>query len=164
VQTPAPRLSSRRAFLRGVVAAVGLGVAAPTLLAGCDIFGSNATDASPTPELDTLLAHTVALGHEYDVIIAAVPALATRLTPLRDAHRAHAEAVAAAIGRAVPSPDPASPAPQPTDSRAALDTLLAAEKAAQAEALAVCISATDRLAPLLGSVAAACACHQEVLS
>ena len=114
MHTPAPRLSSRRALLRGALAVAGAGLISPAL-AACGLFDHSSADSPPTPALEGLLAHTVALGHQYDATITAVPALA------------------------------------------------AAEKTAQAEALAACLSATDRLAPLLGSITAARAAHQEVL-
>jgi hypothetical protein len=155
-------LSSRRALLRGALAVAGAGLISPAL-AACGLFDHSSADSPPTPALEGLLAHTVALGHQYDATITAVPALAELLTPLRDAHRAHADAIAAAIGRPVPSPAPSDATSVPTDGPAARSALAAAEKTAQAEALAACLSATDRLAPLLGSITAARAAHQEVL-
>jgi hypothetical protein len=163
VNTPAPRLTSRRAFLRAAVAVTGIGLAGTSTLAGCDLFGSGGSTTPPTAELDGLLANTVALGHEYDATISAVPELTALLTPLRDAHRAHAEAIAASIGRPVPSAAPEASAP-PTDRKAALVALRTAEKTAQAAALAACLGANERLAPLLGSITAARASHQEVLT
>jgi hypothetical protein len=160
VHTPAARLTSRRALLRGAVAVAGAGLLSPAL-AACGLFDHGGTDSAPTPALDGLLAHTVALGHQYDTTITAIPDLAELLTPLRDAHRAHADAIAAAIGRSVPSPSAVGPVPP--DGQAARSALAAAERAAQAESLAACLSATDRLAPLLGSITAARAAHQEVL-
>ena len=162
MHTPAPRLTSRRAFLRAAVAVTGIGLASTSTLAGCDLFGSGGSTTPPTAALDGLLAHTVALGHQYDGAIAAAPDLAALLTPLRDAHRAHAEAIAASIGRPVPSAGPESSA-APADRQAALVALRSAEKAAQAESLAACLGADERLAPLLGSITAARASHQEVL-
>jgi hypothetical protein len=162
VHTPAPRLTSRRALLRGALAVAGAGLISPAL-AACGLFGHSTADSPPTPALEGLLAHTVALGHQYDTTITAVPALAELLTPLRDAHRAHADAIAAAIGRPVPSPAPSDATTVPTDPQAARSALATAEKTAQAESLAACLSANDRLAPLLGSITAARAAHQEVL-
>lgn len=163
MHTPAPGLTSRRAFLRAALAVTGIGLAGTSTLAGCDLFGSGGSTTPPTAELDGLLAHTVALGHQYDATMSAVPDLAALLTPLRDAHRAHAEAIAASIGRPIPPAAPDASAP-PTDRRAALAALRTAEKAAQAESLAACLGANARLAPLLGSITAARASHQEVLT
>ncbi len=159
---PAPQLTSRRAFLRGSLALAGIGVVGTTGLAGCDVFQSPQPDPTVSPELDQLLTNTVALGHRYDTTIAAVPDLKASLTPLRDTHCTHAEALASAIGRTVPSPSAGSATP--SDRRSALVDLSAAEKAGQAEATTVCLATDARLAPLLGSIAAARATHQEVLT
>jgi hypothetical protein len=140
----------------------GAGLISPAL-AACGLFDHSSADSPPTPALEGLLAHTVALGHQYDVTITAVPALAELLTPLRDAHRAHADAIGAAIGLAVPSPESSDATTVPSDAAAARAALSTAEKTAQAESLAACLDANDRLAPLLGSITAARAAHQEVL-
>jgi hypothetical protein len=162
VRTPDPRLTSRRSFLRGALAVTGIGAAGLGGLAGCDLFDTGPSTVPPTPELDGLLISTVALGHLFDITITGVPALDGLLTPLRDAHRAHAEAIAASIGRPLPSPVPLGGTP-PTDRKAALAALVAAEKAGQTEALNACLAASTRLAALVGSIAAARASHLEVL-
>jgi hypothetical protein len=162
VLTPPPRLSSRRAFLRGALAVAGIGAVAVTGLAGCDPTDSPPPAPTADPTLDAFLADTVALGHRYDVVIAGLPELASRLTPLRDAHTAHAAAFARAIGRTVPSPVPSNDT-APAGAAAALISLAAAEKAGQSAAGARCLDSDIRLAPLLGSIAAARATHQEVL-
>jgi hypothetical protein len=144
------------------LAAAGIGLVGTAGLSGCDLFRPGPAGSGPGPALDGLLVHTVALGHRYDDMIAALPELSVTLTPLRDAHRAHAQALAAVIGTLVPSPEPSRVA-TPTDRRSALAALEAAEKAAQAESLAACLTASPRLAPLLGSITAARASHREVL-
>ncbi|MBX6356299.1 MAG: hypothetical protein IRZ05_10665 [Micromonosporaceae bacterium] len=131
-------------------------------LAGCGLFDRE--DPERDDPLDPLLAATVRLAAEYDAVIAAQPALAERLTPLRDAHRAHAKALAQLIGRPASSlsasPVPSSP---PGDPSAALAHLQAAEKAGQDQAAAACLAAPADRTALLGSITAARATHQEVL-
>ena len=153
---------TRRGLLRGVAAAAG--VAGVSLTAGCDLLGSSkpATQALPHP-LDGLLHETVALGDAYDVAIAEVPALATILTGPRDAHRTHARALAQAISAPTPKPAGSPTAGAGGSRETALATLVTAEKAGRDAALAACLTTANRLAPLLGSIAAARACHLEVL-
>lgn len=151
---------SRRDLLRGVLAVAGLaGVAAAT---GCGIFdrSSNADDTEVPAEITALLPATVALADAYDGAIARVPSLADRLTPMRDAHRTHAEALAQALARPVPA---AGTADGPTDPDAALAELVDAETQGLEAARAACLAAPPRLARLIGSMAAARACHLEVL-
>jgi len=151
---------SRRGLLRGLAAVVGL-VGAGSV-AGCDLFGGSSGPGEDdlSPELVALLTQTVALGDAYDGAITRVPALAPRLTGLRDAHRAHAQALAQALVR--PSPD-AGTTDGATDPAAALTELIDAETRGLEEARAACLAAPTRLAPLIGSIAAARACHLEVL-
>jgi hypothetical protein len=70
--------------------------------------------------LAPLLMGSIALADRYGAIIAAVPSLAGRLQPIRDAHRAHAVALAREIGvdegAPVGSTKPTLPAIRPTAS------------------------------------------------
>jgi hypothetical protein len=150
---------SRRGLLRGVLAVAGL--AGVTTVAGCDLLGgpTDAEDQVP-PEFAELLAATVALGDAYDGAIARVPSLADRLTPMRNAHRTHAEALAQALAQ--PAPTTAT-AEGPSDPPAVLAALVEAETQGLEAARAACLAAPARLAGLIGSMAAARACHLEVL-
>lgn len=153
---------SRRALFRGVVAVTGL--AGVGSLAGCDLFsGSSDKDIVP-PEITALLAQTAALADAYDAAMARVPALAPRLTPGRDAHRAHVQALAAALDQPVPTSGTGTAQPPADDERSVIAYLIDAETTGLADARNVCLSAPGRLAPLIGSIAAARACHLEVLS
>jgi hypothetical protein len=152
---------TRRGLLRAAVAAAGLvGVGSA---AGCDLFGGGGSDeVQVAPEQAQLLTGTVALADAYDDAITRVPSLAGQLTGPRDAHRAHAEALAQAL---------ASPAPQPgstsagggSDPAATLAALKQLESQGLQEARDVCLAAPQRLAALVGTIAAARACHLEVL-
>jgi hypothetical protein len=130
-------------------------------LAGCAVLGGDEGTVVPDP-LAPLLVGAVALARSYDEAIAAVPALADQLTPVRDAHRAHAKALADAIGATVP-PAPLGPGEPPASRSAALSALRRLERDARDEAVAACLAAGVRTAPLLGSIAAARASHLEVL-
>jgi hypothetical protein len=153
---------SRRGLLQSIVAAATLaGVGAA---AGCDLFGrhSGPGTADVPTQVSDLLASTVALGDAYDNAIAQAPSLSSLLTGPRDAHRAHARALAEALGKPVPASSTAGPgrSGDPTALRAGL---VDAETKGQDAARTACLAAPGRLAPLIGSIAAARACHLEIL-
>lgn len=161
------RPTSRRAFLRGVLGVAGagaLGVGSLATVTGCDVFGSAAAPADQVPPaLKGFLESTSALGDRYDATLAAVDSLPATVGQIRDAHRAHARALAQAIGAPTPAPS-ASPGRIPIDRDQALAALVTAEKAAHDEAVAECLATSPRFAALLGSIAAARATHQVGLS
>jgi hypothetical protein len=152
---------SRRAVLG--VALGGLVAAVP--LAGCDASEPTQTRKIADP-LNPLYRDTAALLARYEAIMTAQPALADRLTPLRDAHREHLRALAREIGPGLADPSPVVSASGavPTDARPALDTLRDDERQASAAARAACLAGPSYRAALLGSIAAARASHVEVLS
>lgn len=153
---------SRRVLLRGLAAAAG--VAGVGLTAGCDLLADPVVNLpEAAPELQALLAQTVALGDTYDATIARVPSLAAVLTAARDAHRAHAQALAQALGITVQVNATNAGGSGPTDPAGARAALIDAEAKAEAAARELCLTASPRLASLLGTIAAARACHQEAL-
>jgi hypothetical protein len=168
-RAPEPRaghspLTSRRTFLRGVLGAAGtgiLGVGAVGGLAGCNPFADPEVEPQ-SHELEGFLIGIVALSDRYDTAIGSVAELGTILTPLRDAHRAHAQALAQALGVPVP-PAGGLGDSIPADRDGAIAELAGAERSGRTEAVAACLAASSRLAPLLGSIAAARASHLEVL-
>ncbi|GAA1759383.1 hypothetical protein [Luedemannella helvata] len=159
-----PPRPTRRGLLRGAGALALGAVVAPAVvvptLAGCST-GGDEIEIPGAAALADLVAGTADLVGRYDAVIAAYPALAARLTPLRDNHRAHLEALASTLALEQPAPS-AQQAP-PGGQSAALSNLAAAEKSGRADAVGACLAAPARLAPLLGSIAAARASHQEVL-
>jgi hypothetical protein len=157
-------MPSRRAVLRSV-AGVGIGIAGAAWLSGCGLPGNNPAPDRTDP-LDGLLAGTLALAGRYDAAIAAWPELAERLTPIRDAHRAHAAALATLIGKPTKTTAPSASSAQTSDGASAADALAAlrtAETTAQGDAAAACLAAPAARTPMLGSITAARASHQEVL-
>ncbi|MFV2010157.1 MULTISPECIES: hypothetical protein [unclassified Micromonospora] len=177
---------SRRGVIRGAVGAA-VAVAVPAGLAGCGLLGG---EPEPEPEPDPLaglLAATLDLVARYDAAMTAPAELGPLLAPVVATHRTHAEELSRLTGIALPTPTtpaagpggqpsaPGSAVPpgtatpgagtsaSPVDRAAALTALRSAEEAAAAEAVAACHTAAADRAALLGSIAAARACHLEVL-
>jgi hypothetical protein len=158
---PAPG-TPRRAVLRGAGALAGL-AAAGALAAGC-----------ARPEGPDALEEPLAAAHEDAVTAAAAaaayPELAGRLTPLSEARRAHADALAAEIRRARPDRTATvdrvvgtavnatpSPARTPASAAAAVTGLRRSLGAARDGAGALALTAESYRCGLLTSVAASCA-------
>lgn len=134
-------------------------------LAGCGLFGKSSPEPPKQPDaLLPLLMQTREMLGRYDAAIAAQPSLTARLTPLRDATAEHATTLAKLIGEPTAAPAPSSSAAPPTSPVQALSDLRAAEQAGQRSATEFCLSAPGERAPLLGSIVAARATHQSVLS
>ncbi|SCL46974.1 hypothetical protein GA0070604_1393 [Micromonospora eburnea] len=151
---------SRRNLLRaGALVALG-GAAVP--LTGCDLFDD---DQPPAPDpLEPLAAEAAELEGRYRAAIAAAATLADRLTPIADAHQAHAAELRKVIGRPAPSGTPAAgPTVTATDPQGLLAELRQAEQQARENAAKACAAAPGERAALLGSIAAARATHLEVL-
>jgi hypothetical protein len=129
-------------------------------LAACD-RAPRAPQPPPPDPLNPFYQDTAALLARYQATIAAQPGLADRLGTIRDAHRAHLQALAREIGPGLSaSPNPSAAAGAP----ASLAALSAAEKDGAAAATAACLHAPSYRAALLGSIAAARASHAVVLS
>jgi hypothetical protein len=161
---------SRRAVLGAALGGL-VGTVGAATLTGCDKPGPAQVHKIADP-LNPLYRDTAALLARYEATIAGLPELAARLTPLRDAHREHLRALAREIGPNLDSPAPAAsgsgaasaPADAPADAGAALAALRDAEKAGSAAARAACLAGPSYRAGLLGSIAAARASHEQVLS
>ncbi|WP_307784559.1 hypothetical protein [Actinoplanes xinjiangensis] len=147
-------LTTSRRILLGALA----GSAA---LAGCGVFDGDPEPAPPPDSFQPLLDEALALAASYDRVIAAQPALAARLTPLAEDHRAHAADLARVIGVTVASAAPSVPVSSAPAGTTA--TLRKAEQAAQKTAVAACKAAPAERAMLAGSIAACRATHAEAL-
>jgi len=143
--------------------AVG-GTAVP--LTGCDLL-DRGDDPDPGPDpLEPLAAESAALADRHRAAIAADPSLADRLTPIADAHRAHAAELRRVIGRPARSTTPAGGPTAPTGAGQAgsLAELRRAEQTGRENAAKACAAAPPGRAALLGSIAAARATHVEALT
>ncbi|MEU5939206.1 hypothetical protein ABZ807_08430 [Micromonospora sp. NPDC047548] len=132
-------------------------------LTGCDLF-DRAEPTPPPDPLEPLAGESRELAARHRAAVAADPGLADRLTPIADAHAAHAEEIQRLIGRPAPS---GSPAPSATGPAADRDGLLAglreAEQRGRESAAKACVAAPGERAAVLGSIAAARVTHVEVL-
>jgi hypothetical protein len=108
----------------------------------------------------TAVARETALLAAYDEVLAAVPALAARLAPVRAEHQAHLAALQGAPTIASPLPVRTGTSLQPA---AALTRLAALERAAATAHAGAAVSASRRLAPLLASLAASESAHLVLL-
>ncbi|MFD8977978.1 hypothetical protein [Streptomyces sp. NPDC059593] len=176
--------TGRRALLRAGAAA---GAAA---LVGCTSSGGEEGPRKPSAaELEAervaraeaalrLRSVTAARGllERYDTTLAAHPALAPRLTPLRRSVAAHAKALgeggttvkpvttSPSASASTPASASPAPAPAPADPRAALKELAAAERKAADRHTNALLTAPPEYARLLASVAAAGAAHAYLLT
>ena len=167
---------------RGVTRRAALAAAATLALAGCTSTPARAQPTGVTVSSDALgplYTETLALISLYDQNIAAYPALAALIGPLREDHRQHAIAIASLMRIVAPAvsigPDagglpmppvtasPATAAPIAADSAPARATLSAAEATAKASAVAACLSAPADRSAVLASIAACRATHVAVL-
>ncbi|GLY04808.1 MULTISPECIES: hypothetical protein [Actinoplanes] len=145
---------------RRVLATAGA-VAGATTLGGC--FGDD-PEPPPAPDaLQPLLDEALTMAAAYERAVVAQPALADRLTPLAEDHRAHATELATMIGATLPSAVAApSASGSATDGDSTAD-LRKAEQTAQKNAVAACRTAPAERAALVGSIAASRATHAEAL-
>ncbi|MGC4805412.1 hypothetical protein [Micromonospora sp. DT233] len=136
------------------------GATAP--LTGCDLFDrGDGPDPAPDP-LEPLAAEAHDLAARHRAALAAEPELTGLLTPIAQAHEAHAGELARLLGR--PTPASAAPATAPGGDRAAtLAALRQGEEAGRESAAKLCAAAPPERAALVGTIAAARASHVEAL-
>lgn len=146
---------SRRRVLR-VGALLTLGGAVPSLT-GCDPFNQE----PPPDPLAPMVDEALVLAAAYRDAATAHPTLAGRLTPITEAHAAHAAELARITKVALPSATPTSSTPANSD--ATLTGLRERERAAGESATRACLAAPVERAALLASIAAARASHLEAL-
>ncbi|MFF3852608.1 hypothetical protein [Micromonospora sp. NPDC002575] len=153
---------SRRNLLRaGALLALG-GAVAP--LTGCDLLDRGDGQHQAPDPLEPLAAQARELAARHRAALAADPGLAPLLTPIADAHEAHAAELAKLTGRPAASPGP-SPSPEATggDRATVLAALREAEQGGREAAAKLCAEAPAERAALVGSIAAARATHVEAL-
>ncbi|MFI9154655.1 hypothetical protein [Streptomyces sp. NPDC053367] len=159
--SPSPRIPSgvrRRTLFAS--AAGGL------LVAGCSSGSEDrdsATGGAPAAGERARVraaADSAALVERYDAVLAAHPALAGRIRPLREETARHV----AAFGGVRRSPRPSAPAPAPATPEAALAGLAAAERELADRRAEALLEVPGELARLLASVAAAGAGHAYLLT
>jgi hypothetical protein len=167
----APSGPRRRALL---VSAAG----AAALLAGCSSGAEESEESAGGSQSAAARARARAardsrgLTERYDAVLAAYPALADRLGPLRAEVVRHAEAFGgtgtaspeASGTSSVPSPSVAPSAAVPGNEKDALTELAAAERALADRRAGTLLDLPGELARLLASVAAAGAAHAYLLT
>ncbi|MEV0176854.1 hypothetical protein AB0I00_37800 [Streptomyces sp. NPDC050803] len=146
-------------------------VAGGALLVGCsggsdDSGGTGGSPSAADRARARAARDSADLVERYDAVIAAHPALAERLGPLRAETVRHSEAFGWKAAKAVsPSASAsASPAAVPTDEKDALASLAAAERALADRRTAALLDLPGEPARLLASVAAAGAAHVFLLT
>ncbi|WP_326663750.1 hypothetical protein [Streptomyces canus] len=166
---PPPRVPSgprRRSLLASV--------AGGALLAGCsDGTGSTEEGTAGSPSVVERARVRAArdsqgIVERYDAVLAAHPALAERVGPLRAEAVRHVEAFGETVAKSSPTPtaSKASPSPSvtvPAAEKDALAQLAAAERALADRRAKALLDVPGELARLLASVAAAGAAHAYLL-
>lgn len=181
--TPLPR---RRVLLAVATAAGALGLASACTGSSTPIIPTSAAPTAPDPLL-AVLEERAGLVEAYAAAGRQHPQLLPRLQPLRTQTEEHVMALRLAL--ALPERTPASTAlgttgttgasgtsgtsgattsptatAVPVEPAVTLSGLRAAVRASGSAAAAVCATTTAERAPLVGSLAAAAACHELLLS
>ncbi len=174
---PVTARTSRRRVLTSAVAAGFAGS-----VGGCGLFDDDPVVPPPPDALTPLYDAARAMADAYGRTVVAYPGLTARLTPIAQAHQAHADALAQIMspppppsgnssappsGNSSAPPSGGSSAP-PTggiaaDERAAIVAHRDAERQAAKDAAAACRQTTTARATLVGTIAAARAAHAEAL-
>ncbi|MBO4256292.1 hypothetical protein [Streptomyces griseorubiginosus] len=151
--------------------------AGTALLAGCS-HGSGESEESTggSPSLTArararAARESAGLLQRYDAVLAAHPAAAERLRPLRAEVLRHTEAFGGTVTKGSPasaspssSASPSASAAVPADEKEAVAQLAAAERALAERRTAALLDVPGELARLLASVAAAGAAHAYLLT
>ncbi|OXY90015.1 hypothetical protein [Streptomyces diastatochromogenes] len=145
--------------------------AAAALLVGCSAdpdSGGGDTPSATERARARAAEDSAGLLERYDAVLAAHPALAERLRPLRAEVAAHAQAFGGAGATATKSPSPtastATPPAVPAAEKDALADLAAAERGLADRRTEALLDVPGELARLMASVAAAGAAHAYLLT
>jgi hypothetical protein len=165
VFTDPVRMPADQGYPRRTVLSAGAGAAVSAVLAGCGLLDRKPAPPPGPDPLEPVRSQAQDLLDRYEAALAAEPSLAARLTPLRDAHRAHLAELTRVIGTPAPSARPSAAASTPagSDPAGTLAALRTAEENARAAAAAVCLAVPAARAVLVASIAACRATHVEVL-
>jgi hypothetical protein len=141
--------------------------AGAALLAGCSADPDSGGDGPSATDRARARAAQDSAGllERYDAVLAAHPALAERLRPLRAEVAAHAKAFGGAAATKSPSPaaSTASPSVVPATEKDALAGLATAERTLADRRAKALLDVPGELARLMASVAAAGAAHAYLL-
>lgn len=164
---PPPRIPSgprRRSLLASAAGAA--------LLVGCSSGADSRESTGGSPSVTAkararAARESAGLLERYDAVLAAHPAVAERLRPLRAEVVRHTEAFGGTVAKgspASPSPSPSGSAAVPVREKDALALLAAAERTLADRRAAALLDVPGELARLMASVAAAGAAHAYLLT
>jgi hypothetical protein len=129
---------------------------------GCGLLDSKPDTPPPADPLLPLAGDAVRLAALHRSAAADFPDRAPTLTPIAEAHDAHARELTRVMATPAPAPS-ASASAAGTAVEDRIEALRAAEKAAYDLAVKACLATPDHRAALVGSIAAALATHLEAL-
>jgi hypothetical protein len=130
---------------------------------GCGLLDREPDEPPPPDPLRPLADDAVRLAALHRSAAAEFPERAAVLTPIADAHDAHARELARIMATPVPSPAAITPGPADGTVEERVAALRAAEKAAHDAAVQACLRTPGHRAALVGTIAAARATHLEAL-
>ncbi|GAA1898807.1 hypothetical protein GCM10009687_80400 [Asanoa iriomotensis] len=149
---------------RRAVLALGAVVLAGAGASGFGLLDHEPAEPPPPDPLQPLADDAVRLAGLHRAAASDFPERAAVLTPIAEAHDAHAKELARVMATAAPSPAASASASAAAGSvEDAVEALRVAEKAAYESAVQACLKAPNHRAALVGSIAAARATHLEAL-
>ncbi|MEV0718589.1 hypothetical protein [Asanoa sp. NPDC050611] len=148
---------------RRAVLALGAVLVAGAGASGCGLLDDEPDEPPPPDPLQPLADDAVRLAGLHRAAAVAFPDRAAVLTPIAEAHEAHAKELARIMATAAPSPAASASASGAGTEEDAVEALRVAEKAAYESAVQACLRTPNHRAALVGSIAAARATHLEAL-
>jgi len=160
-QDETPNRVRRRAVLAVSAALAALAVGAA---GGCGLLDREPDEPPPPDPLLPLADEAVRLAAVHRLAATDFPERAATLTPIAEAHDAHARELSRIM--ATPAPSPAASASAGAEAGTVedrIEALRVAEKAGYEAAIQACLATPAHRAALVGSIAAARATHLEAL-
>jgi hypothetical protein len=149
---------------RRAVLALGAVLVAGAGASGCGLLGDDPAEPPPPDPLQPLADDAVRLAGLHRAAAVEFPERAAVLTPIAEAHEAHAKELGRIMATAIPSAAASASASAGAGTvEDAVEALRVAEKAAYASAVQACLRTPTHRAALVGSIAAARATHLEAL-